>query len=58
MERYYAAIAGFSALLNIGLNFWLIPVYGAMGAAWATLVTEGVLAVFLLARITRIARLV
>jgi PST family polysaccharide transporter len=23
--------------LNVGLNFWLIPLMGAMGAAWATL---------------------
>ena len=27
----------FSALVNIGLNFWLIPLYGIMGAAVATL---------------------
>jgi O-antigen/teichoic acid export membrane protein len=58
LERPYALLAGFSAVLNVGLNFWLIPVYGAMGAAWATLVTEGVMVVFLLARISRIPRLV
>ncbi len=58
LERPYAVLAGFSAALNIGLNFWLIPVYGAMGAAWATLVTEGFMVVFLLARISRVARLV
>ena len=25
-----------AALLGLGLNLWLIPVYGAIGAAWAT----------------------
>ncbi len=25
------------AVVNVGLNFWLIPPYGALGAAWATL---------------------
>jgi O-antigen/teichoic acid export membrane protein len=58
LERPYALLAGFSAVLNVGLNFWLIPVYGAMGAAWATLVTEGVMVIFLLVRISRIPRLV
>jgi len=27
-----------AALLNIGLNFWMIPVWGIHGAAWATLI--------------------
>jgi len=30
----WATLAG--ALVNIGLNIWLIPLYGAQGAAWAT----------------------
>lgn len=47
-ERYYAFAAGGAALLNIGLNFVLIPEFGGMGAAWATIATEGFLAVFLL----------
>lgn len=29
-----------SALLNIGLNFWLIPQYSWKGAAWATLISD------------------
>jgi O-antigen/teichoic acid export membrane protein len=29
--------ATLAALLNVGLNFWLIPAYGMVGAAWATL---------------------
>lgn len=32
----------------IGLNLVLIPEFGGMGAAWATVVTEGGLFVFLL----------
>ncbi len=47
-ERYYAFAAGGAALLNIGLNFVLIPAFGGMGAAWATIATEGFLGVFLL----------
>src|SRR4051794_25490194 len=31
-------VTGSAAALNIGLNFWLIPAYGMMGAAAATLV--------------------
>jgi len=31
-------VTGTAAALNIGLNFWLIPAYGMMGAAAATLV--------------------
>lgn len=29
--------ASAAAALNVGLNFWLIPAYGMVGAAWATL---------------------
>jgi O-antigen/teichoic acid export membrane protein len=33
----YTTVAG--AVVNAGLNFWLIPGFGAQGAAWATLVS-------------------
>lgn len=33
----YSAIG---AAANIGLNVWLIPQYGALGSAWATVATE------------------
>ncbi len=36
MNRYFAL----GVLGNIGLNWWLIPVYGAYGAALATCVTQ------------------
>ena len=34
-----AGIAGAGMALNVVLNLWLIPRYGATGAAWATLLT-------------------
>ena len=30
-----------TALLNIGLNLWLIPAYSWQGAVWATLISDG-----------------
>lgn len=33
-------LAAGGALLNIGLNLWLIPRYQAVGAAWASLITQ------------------
>ena len=48
LERPYAMLAGFSALLNIALNLLLIPEYGGKGAAWATIVTEVFMTVVLL----------
>lgn len=35
------------ALLNCGLNFWWIPLYSWKGAAWSTLVCDGVLMITL-----------
>ncbi|HEY6759186.1 MAG TPA: oligosaccharide flippase family protein, partial [Baekduia sp.] len=39
-ERRYIAIAVVGLIVNVGVNLALIPRYGAMGAAVATLVTE------------------
>lgn len=39
----YLAFAGM--LLNLGLNLVLIPKYGAYGSAWASLVTQSLMAV-------------
>lgn len=36
-----AWVTGLGAVLNILLNLMLIPYWGALGAAWATLATEG-----------------
>jgi O-antigen/teichoic acid export membrane protein len=35
----------FVAVLNIGLNFWLIPLYSWRGAAWSSLACDGALAI-------------
>jgi O-antigen/teichoic acid export membrane protein len=45
-------MTGLSAALNIGLNFVWIPKYGALGSAWATLISYAGLAIitYLLAR--------
>lgn len=34
--RYYPMITAAAATLNIGLNLWLIPHYGILASAWAT----------------------
>ena len=47
-EGLYAAAAGTGALFNIGLNFILIPEFGGIGAAWATVATEALLTVMLI----------
>lgn len=40
----YASLVIFgTAVLNLGLNFWLIPRYGMLGAAWATFISYAVL---------------
>jgi O-antigen/teichoic acid export membrane protein len=36
-------LTGFAAMLNILLNLWLIPYFGAIAAAWTTTITQGVL---------------
>ena len=42
----YRTVAQFSAAaLNLGLNLWLIPRYGWVGAAWASVATDGALGV-------------
>ena len=46
-EKYYALGACLAALSNIALNYYLIPLYGAKGAAFGTLITEAFLLTFL-----------
>lgn len=47
-ERFYVSAAGICAFLNIGLNFWFIPSFGATGAAFSTIITEVFLFILLL----------
>ena len=42
--RYYPLITGAAAGLNVGLNFWLVPSYGVMAAAWATVIGYALMA--------------
>jgi O-antigen/teichoic acid export membrane protein len=42
-QRFTTKVVGVGALLNIGLNFLLIPRYAHIGAALATLLTEGMI---------------
>ena len=37
--RYIPVISAISAVLNVGLNLWLIPRYAMAGAVWATVVS-------------------
>ena len=41
-QKQLAIICGFNTVLNLALNFILIPLYGYVGAAIASLTTEGV----------------
>ena len=36
---YHVALFWGSLVVNVGLNYWLVPRYGYMGSAWATLVS-------------------
>ena len=42
-NRIYLGITAFAVLLNVLLNYWLIPEYGAEGAAIATVITEALI---------------
>jgi O-antigen/teichoic acid export membrane protein len=43
-QGFRTAAQVFVAILNIGLNFWLIPAYSWRGAAWSSLACDGALA--------------
>jgi O-antigen/teichoic acid export membrane protein len=43
-QRYRTAAQLAAAVLNFGLNLWLIPAHSWHGAAWASLLTDGGLA--------------
>jgi O-antigen/teichoic acid export membrane protein len=45
LQRYRSATQMVAAVGNFGLNLWLIPTHGWLGAAWASLVTDGCLGV-------------
>jgi O-antigen/teichoic acid export membrane protein len=45
LERWFASSATITAIINIVGNLLFIPVYGAMAAAWMTVLTEAVLGI-------------
>ena len=45
LQRYRSVTQIIAAVGNFGLNLWLIPSHGWLGAAWASLVTDGGLGV-------------
>lgn len=46
-EKAYALVATTAAVFNVALNLWLIPIHGAVAAAWTTVATEVALLVML-----------
>jgi O-antigen/teichoic acid export membrane protein len=44
------------AAINVLLNLWLIPAYSWRGAAWASLLTDGLLAISLWCAIQFLSR--
>ena len=44
-QRFRTIFQFTAAFFNLGLNLWLIPAHGWLGAAWASLATDGLLAV-------------
>src|SRR5579884_1145056 len=45
MQPYRTATQCGTAVMNVVLNCWLIPVYGWRGAAWSSIASDGVLAI-------------
>lgn len=43
--RQIAVVTATAAAVNVALNAWLVPIYGALGAAWSTATSYLVLAV-------------
>ena len=42
LQRYLFFRTALGALINVGCNLWLIPIYGIKGAAFSTLIAQGV----------------
>jgi O-antigen/teichoic acid export membrane protein len=45
LQRYRTVSQMLAVGLNVGLNLWLIPRHGWLGAAWSSLATDGMLAI-------------
>lgn len=51
LQRALLLISGVAAFVNVGLNAWLIPRHGAIGATVATVATEGLVGAAMAIRI-------
>jgi O-antigen/teichoic acid export membrane protein len=58
LQRHMPLGAAAGALMNILLNLWAIPRYGALGASWATVVSYAFVNVFYLLIISEVRPLV
>jgi len=47
-DRFLPYIYGFGFLINLVLNLFFIPIYDYVGAAYITIITEGLIVVFLI----------
>jgi len=47
LERWFAYAASTAAVVNIGGNLCLVPIYGTIAAAWMTVLTEVILGICL-----------
>ena len=52
-QNRLAIILAVAAVINIGLNLYLIPLMSAAGAAWATVATQGIILVLFLPALLR-----
>ncbi len=43
LQRIFILASSFGVVVNVGLNFWLIPAYGAVGAAISTVAACGLI---------------
>ncbi|MBN2490730.1 MAG: flippase [Planctomycetes bacterium] len=53
-QRLWTLAALGGLVVNVGLNLWLIPLRGHIGAAWATLATEGLVTAACLVLVHRV----
>jgi len=44
LQKFYLAATAAGAVTNVALNFWFIPRWGGLGAAWATVISYGLAA--------------
>lgn len=57
LQRYRTVSQAMAVALNIGLNLWLIPRHGWLGAAWSSLLTDGSLAIVNCAALALLCRI-